>query len=222
MEKEELLPMEKAEKYGMKALVPSELLAIILRTGQKGFPITEMTAELMRLNDNKLKVLERRTREELMETPGIGRVKAFQIEAVLEIMRRYNIEKLGDRVVIRSANDIFRYMQPEAAPLSTENIWILMLNRANAIIECRVVSSGGTSSTVFDLKTILRKVLTTPGVESIVMVHNHPSGNLKPSPQDDAITRQLADGCRYIGIKLLDHIIVTQDAYYSYSDEGRM
>lgn len=219
---DQLPPIEKAEKYGIKSLTPSELLAIILRIGQPGMPITELTAEIMKRNDGKLKVLERRTREELMTIPGIGPVKAFQIEAVLEIMRRYNMEKLGDRVVIRSAADIFLYMQPEAAPLTTEHIWILLLNRKNAVIERRVVSAGGTTATVFDLKNILRQVLITPGVESVIMVHNHPSGNILPSPQDDQITRQLADGCKYIGLKMLDHVIVTQESYYSYSDQGKL
>lgn len=219
---ETLLPMEKAEKYGIKSLSPSELLAIILRTGQPGCPITMMTAELMRRNEGKLKVLERRSRDELMSIPGIGRVKAFQIEAVLEIMRRYNMEKLGDRVVIRSSSDIFQFMQPEAGPLNVEKIWILLLNRSNSIIERREVSVGGTAATVFDLKTILRQVIVTPGVEAVIMVHNHPSGNLRPSPQDDNITRLLSDGCNYLGIKMLDHVIVTQDGYYSYSDENRL
>ena len=222
MDDERLLPMEKAEKYGIKSLVPSELLAIVLRTGQPGFPITDLTADLMRRNENKLKVLERRTREELMALPGIGRVKAFQIEAVLEIMRRYNMEKLGDRVIIRQAKDIFEYMQPIAAPLTTEKIWVILLNRKNAVLECREVSSGGTTATVFDLKNILRNILIMPGIESVILVHNHPSGNLRPSPQDDAITRQFKEGCNYLDIKMLDHIIVTQDGYFSYSDEGRL
>ena len=219
---EELMPMEKAEKYGIEALKPSELLAIILRTGQPGFPITKLTADLMSRNENKLKVLERRSRSELMALPGIGKVKAFQIEAVLEIMRRYNREKIGDRPKIRTSKDIFLYMKDLAAKLEIENIWILLLNRSNSIIECRKVSQGGTSATVFDLKTILRQVLITPGIESVIMVHNHPSGNLRPSPQDDNITKTLKEGCRYIGIKMLDHIIVTQDSYYSYSDENRL
>lgn len=216
------MPMEKAEQYGMKSLDTYELLAIILRVGQQGFPILELTAELMNRNEGKLKVLERRTREELMELPGIGPVKAFQIEAVLEIMRRYNLEKLGDRFIIRSASDVFNYMQPEAAPLLTEHIWILVLNRKNAILERRLVSSGGTSATVFDLKNILRQILMIPGIESIVMVHNHPSGNLKPSPQDDQITRDLSAGCKFIGIRMLDHVIVTQDGFYSYNENGKL
>lgn len=216
------MPMEKAEKYGMQALDTSELLALILRVGQQGLPITQLTAELMSRNDNKLKVLERRSRNELMEVRGIGRAKAFQIEAVLEIMRRYNREKIGDRPRIRTSKDIFLDMKDIAGKEEIENIWILILNRANAIIERRKVSQGGTSATVFDLKTILRQILTTPGIESIIMVHNHPSGNLQPSPQDDNITGMLKEGCRCVGIKMLDHVIVTQDSYYSYADEGRL
>ena len=214
--------MEKAEKYGMQALDTSELLALILRVGQQGLPITQLTAELMSRNDNKLKVLERRSRNELMEVRGIGRAKAFQIEAVLEIMRRYNREKIGDRPRIRTSKDIFLDMKDRAGKEEIENIWILILNRANAIIERRKVSQGGTSATVFDLKNILRQILTTPGIESIIMVHNHPSGNLRPSPQDDSITRQLNSGCKYLGLRLLDHVIVTQDSFYSYQDEGRL
>ena len=218
----DLLPMEKAEKYGIDKLTPAELLAIILRVGQPNFPITELTADLMRRNDNKLKVLERRTREELMSLPGIGPVKAFQIEAVLEIMRRYNMETVDDRLIFKTSSDIFRYMHPKASRLNTESIWILLLNRAHALLECKIVSSGGTSATVFDLKTILRQILITPGVETIIMVHNHPSGNLKPSTQDDQITKSLQEGCKYLGISLLDHVIVTQDSYYSYADSGRL
>lgn len=220
----ELLPMEKAEKYGFDSLETHELLAIILRTGQPGCPITRMTSELMARNENKLKVLEKRSREELMTMPGIGRVKAFQIEAVLEIMRRYNREKLGDRPTIRTAADIYAYIKDveRIGTHNVEKIWIVLLNRSNAILECKEVSSGGTSATVFDLKNILRQILLVPALEGVIMVHNHPSGNLRPSRQDDEITKSLKEGCRYIGIKMLDHVIVSQDGYYSYADEGRM
>ena len=113
-------------------------------------------------------------------------------------------------------------MRHIAGKQEIENIWIIVLNRSNSIMECKHVSQGGTSATVFDLKSILRQVLITPGVESIIMVHNHPSGNLRPSPQDDSITRQLNSGCKYLGLRLLDHVIVTQDSFYSYQDEGRL
>lgn len=221
-EAKELMPVEKAKKYGIDKLDNAELLAIILRVGQPGFPIMQMTEELMRSNGGKLKMLERRTREELRQIPGIGEVKAFQIEAVLEIMRRYNKESLGDRVIIKKAADIYNYMKSLSSRFDTEHIWILLLNRRFAVLECMEVSSGGTTATVFDLKTILRRILLTPGLESLVMVHNHPSGNLQPSPQDDNITRQMREGCSYLGFRMLDHVIVTQDGYYSYADNGRL
>lgn len=218
----DLLPMEKAERFGFDALSISELIAIILRVGQPGFPILEMTAELMSRNENKLKVLERRTREELMMIPGIGRVKAFQIEAVLEIMRRYNMEKLGDRFKVTKSADIFRFMQPKAGKLTCENIWVIALNRKNDILDCRTVSQGGTAATVFDMKAILRHILLVPAIESVIMVHNHPSGSLRPSTQDDNITRLFKGGCEAVGLNVLDHVIVTQDGYYSYADNGRL
>lgn len=222
MNPDQLLPIEKAEKYGIESLDTSELIAIILRTGQPGCPVTRLTANLMADNDGKLKVLERRTRAELMSIPGIGRVKAFQIEAVLEIMRRYNMEKVGDRPQIRSSRDIFDYMRDKAGKHPVEKIWILVLSRTNHILECREMSSGGTAATVFDLKHILRTVLLVPGIEHLIMVHNHPSGSLRPSPQDDAITRQLKEGCNYLGLRMLDHLIITQDGFFSYADEGRL
>lgn len=221
-ENEVLMPMEKAEKFGFSSLSSSELLAIVLRTGQPGIPVTQMTADLMGQNDGKLKVLERRSRTELMQTPGIGRVKAFQIEAVLEIMRRYNLETLGDRPKIRSASDIHLYMQPRAAKLLTENIWIVVLNRQNQVVDCLTVSQGGSSATVYDTKSIMRQVLLCQGVEGLIMVHNHPSGNLTPSPQDDHITSSLKNACKFLDIKFLDHVIVTQDGFYSYADSGRL
>lgn len=219
---EQLMPMEKAEKYGIKSLSPSELLAVILRTGQPGLPVTKLTADLMARNDNRLKVLERRTREELMLLPGIGRVKAFQIEAVLEIMRRYNLEKIGDRPKIRSSKDIFNYMQPELADKNTEHIWLIILNRACAVIERKLMSSGGMTATVFDIKMVMRHLILVPGIEGVIMVHNHPSGNLRPSREDDNITRSLKQACAFFSIKVMDHVIVTQDGHYSYADEGRL
>lgn len=215
-------PQERAEKYGVGVLSLPELWALILRSGQPGVPITDLTRELMRSNDGKLRNLERRSRHELMQIPGIGPVKALQIEAVLEVMRRYERESFDKNTVIRTSADIYNFMRPIAAPLNTEQIWIMILSRSNTVLSCKSVSSGGTSSTVFDIKTILREIISMPRAERIVMVHNHPSGNLKPSVQDDSITRMLKEGCGYLGLSLVDHLIVTQDSFYSYYDEGRL
>lgn len=215
-------PQERAERYGIGVLTLPELWALILRSGQPGVPITDLTRELMCSNGGKLRNLERRSREELMQVKGIGAVKALQIEAVLEVMRRYERERFDAQVAIRSSKDIFEYMRPLAAPLNCERIWIMMLSRGNVLLDCKTVSTGGTSSTVFDLKTILRSIISMPRAERVVMVHNHPSGNLRPSPQDDNITRSLKEGCEYLGLSFVDHLIVSQDGYFSYHDEGRL
>lgn len=215
-------PQEKAEKYGVKVLTLPELWALILRSGQPGVPITQLTRELMRSNGNKLRTLERRTREELMLIPGIGRVKALQIEAVLEVMRRYEMERFEQKAIIRTAKDIYDYMRAQASGENVEHIWIMTLSRSNMLLNCKMVSTGGTSSTVFDIKTILREIIATPRAERVVMVHNHPSGNLRPSPQDDSITRSIKEGCQYLGLTFMDHVIVAQDGYYSYFEENRL
>lgn len=215
-------PQERAEKHGMSVLSLPELWALILRSGQPGVPITTLTRELMRSNGDKLRNLERRTRDELMQIQGIGRVKALQIEAVLEVMRRYERERLDDNIRIKTAQDIYDYIRPEAAPLNTEQIWIMVLSRSNMLLQCKPVSSGGTSSTVFDVRTILRELIAMPRAERVVMIHNHPSGNLTPSPQDDRITRSMKEGCTYVGLSFVDHLIVSQDEYYSYYEQGRL
>lgn len=215
-------PQEKAERLGIGALTLPELWALVLRSGQPGVPITRLTKELMSANGGKLRNLERRSRKELMRIPGIGNVKALQIEAVLEIMRRYNRESLGEKVIIKTPEDIYNYIRHEAASLNCEKIWIMMLTRSAALESCKAVSSGGTTGTVFDVKTILREVISTPRVESVVMIHNHPSGNLRPSREDDNITRMMKEGCEYLGIKFMDHLIVTQDSFFSYHIEGRL
>lgn len=215
-------PQERAEKYGIHVLSLPELWALVLRSGQPGVPITRLTRELMRSNGDKLRTLERRSREELMQISGIGKVKALQIEAVLEIMRRYERESLDMKTVIKSSRDIFNFMRPIASKHNVEHIWIMLLTRSNMVISYKELSTGGTSSTVFDIKTILREIISTPRAERVIMVHNHPSGNLTPSPQDDNITKMLKDGCGYVGLSLVDHLIVTQDGFYSYFDEGRL
>lgn len=215
-------PQEKAERLGIGALSLAELWAVILRAGQPGMPITDISRILMRENDNKLRILERRSRDDLMRIPGIGRVKALQIEAVLEVMRRYNNEKLGEKVRVTSSDTIADYMRPRASGLNVEKIWILFLSQANDIIGCREMSSGGSTATVFDLKRIVREALLFPGCEAIAMCHNHPSGNTTPSKADDSITSQLVEGCKMLSIRLVDHVIVGPESHYSYYEQDRL
>lgn len=224
MNKEER-PRERAINHGIGALTTAELLAIILRTGQQGFPITDLCRQLMSDNGNSLLRLARRSRQELTLTKGIGDAKALQVEALMEITRRYHLE-LTDSATrnldpIKTSDSIFQRMRYRIANLDHEEVWILLLNRRNQVIKEFRLTSGSAIASVFDTKMILKRALLE-NAEGIVMCHNHPSGNLRPSPQDDNITRKLFGACGAMDLRLLDHVIVSVDGYYSYADEGRL
>lgn len=210
-------PRVKARVYGISSLSNADLFAIILRTGTSGYPITDLCRDLMRMNENLLLNLERKTREQIMELKGIGELKAMQIEAVMEIVRRYGRERIGKRVQIASSKTVFDIMKPEIANLPYEEMWALFLNRSNCVIGKYRISQGGATSTVFDLKKVIRNALYAHA-EALVLCHNHPSGNLRPSGADDAITRKCNEACKSIELRFLDHVIVTTDGHFSYND----
>lgn len=222
MAKEER-PRERAINHGIGSLTTSELLAIILRTGQPGLPITDLCRQLMDDNDNSLLRLERRTRKELMLTKGIGDAKALQVEAMMEIMRRYQAEIQSDksRILIKTAADIEKRMRHHIANLDHEEVWVMLLNRRNEVIKEFRLTSGSATASVFDTKMIIKRALLEDA-QGIVICHNHPSGNLKPSPQDDNITRKLSEACRAMDLRFVDHVIVSIDGTFSYHEEGRI
>lgn len=222
---EEERPQERALTYGIQSLTTAELLALILRVGQPGMPITDLCRQLMNDNENSLLRLERRTREELMLTRGIGKTKALQVEAIMEIMRRYQRETVdyasGKTKRIYSSKDIHERMRYRIANLDHEEIWVILLNNKNDVIKEFCVTSGSAVASVFDCKMIIKRALLE-NATGLAMCHNHPSGNLMSSPQDDQITRKLKEACRSMDIRMLDHVIVTVAGFYSYSDEGRL
>lgn len=214
-------PREKAMKHGCKVLPTADLWALILRTGLPGKPITEMCRDLMRACDGRLFNLERMERRQLMAVKGIGATKALQIEAVMEMIRRYCNEAVGERVKIRSSKDIYDTMRHEIGNLPHEEIWALFLNRANEVIGRERITQGSAVASVFDMRKILKEALLR-NAEGLVLCHNHPSGNLTPSPQDDSITRKMKSGCEAMDLRFLDHLIVTADGFYSYCDQSRL
>lgn len=217
----ELRPREKALANGCGVLTLPELWALILGSGTKGINVIDMCTELMSRNDFNLTILARRSLKQISAVKGLGPNKALQIMATLELARRYQQQKLPEHPAIATSKDAYLLMRPEIAHLGHEEMWTLMLNRANKVTKLYQVSRGSTTGTVFDLKAILKEALLELA-EGIIMVHNHPSGQCRPSAQDDSITIQCREGCRAIGIRLLDHIIVTPEDYYSYSDKGRL
>lgn len=216
-------PREKAEKWGCGILTVPELWALVLRTGTTGFPVTELCREMMRRNDGRLSVLERRSRKELMEILGLGKLKVIQVEAVLELIRRYNKEPMQENPAVRSSKDIFDIMRPEIGHLPHEEMWVLILNRSNKVVKRWQASKGGLTHTVLDLRMLIKEVLLE-NATGVILCHNHPSGQLKPSTSDDQLTRKCAEACKLMDISFLDHIIVGASStdYYSYSDNGRI
>lgn len=216
-------PRERAMLYGIGSLTTAELLAVILRTGMPGMPITDLCRQLMRDSENSLLRLERKTRKELMLTKGIGSAKALQIEAMMELMRRHSKEQNEEsgKPLFKSSRDIHEAIRYDIANLGHEEVWVIFINRRNQEITRFRVTSGSQTASVFDPHIILKRALLEEA-DGLVMCHNHPSGNLMPSPQDDSITHILYEACRAIQIRLLDHVIVTTRGYYSYRDESRL
>lgn len=214
-------PRERAEKYGVGVLSNAELWALILRTGMTGLPITTLTTNLMKANDDSLMKLERRSREERTALPGVGMVKAIQIEAVYEIAKRYFREGPEVTTTIRSSKDIFSYMRTDIGNLPHEEIWVILLKRNNQIIGKKRITIGSATHSVFDVKSIMRQALLEKA-EALILCHNHPSGTLAPSLPDMEITQKTKDACKSLDINFLDHVIIASHGYYSFLDKGKL
>lgn len=218
---EDQQPREKALKYGLGFLSVPELWAIILRIGSQGYPITELCRDMMRQNDGSLHKLERRTKQELCEFPGIGEMKAIQILAVMELIKKYCMEDIPMDDPIRSSTQIYDRMRHKIGNIDHEEVWMLLLNRQNKVIKEFKMTSGTSVSSVFDTKAAI-KLAILENAEGIILCHNHPSGTLHPSTQDDNLTKDMKEACKFMSLRLLDHIIVTANGFYSYNDQGRL
>ncbi len=212
-------PREKAEKFGCGVLSVPELWALILRTGLTGLPITELCRNLMRDNENSLHRLERRSRQELRKIKGIGMTKSVQVEAVMELIKRYCQEDIPLDEPIVSSQQIFDRMKLRIGNLDHEEVWVLLLNRRNQVIKELRLTVGTGIASLFDVKMVLRHALLE-NAEGIILCHNHPSGGIQPSIQDRQITLDLKKGCDIMKLRMLDHLIVTPSRYYSFHDNG--
>ncbi len=216
-------PREKALSLGIRSLTDSELLAIIFGGGLPGMSVVDMSRKILHDCDNRLDNLARMSMNELMSKyKGVGQAKAVSLAAAFELGRRNREQAMTNTMpVIRSSRDVVDLMGPMLEQLDYEEFWVLMLNRSNRVKYKRCVSQGGTASTVVDVKLLLKRAIDCIA-ESIVLVHNHPSGNNRPSAEDDSLTRRIREGAAYLGIKVLDHVIIARSESYSYNDEGRL
>lgn len=215
-------PREKLISKGPSALSHAELLAILIVNGYKSQSALDIAKEIMASVNNDLEDLGRITLKELQKTKGIGQAKAVTIAAALELGRR---RQQGDENAIKNKNfihrsaDIANYLKTKFQDLDHEIFGVLFLNRANKVIGFEIVSEGGYTGTVADPKKILKAAIEIKAT-GIVLTHNHPSGNLKPSQSDKNLTDKIKNAASFLDISLLDHIIVSNQGYFSFADEG--
>ena len=214
-------PREKLLLNGAESLSNSELLAILIHNGSKEKSAVDLAKEILKLGKDNLSELGKLSIKDLMKIKGIGPAKAITIAAALELGRRRQSTEPLKKTAISSSNEIASYLQTKLKDYNHEVFAVLFLNRANKINHFEIISEGGITGTVADPRIILRKALEHDAV-SLVLCHNHPSGNLKPSRQDEDLTQKIKQASAYFDITVLDHIIVSNEGYYSFADEGNL
>lgn len=214
-------PREKLLQKGAVALSDTELLAILINSGTRTRSALDLSRDILRMAHNNLKELGRLSVSQLQQTRGIGKARAIAITAALEIGRRRQLAEGLERKVIVSSADAARIVQPLMQDLNHEIFCVLFLNHANHYLRHEVISSGGLTGTVADIRLILKQALLI-NASQIVLAHNHPSGNLKASTADRQLTQKLKEASDLMDIRLLDHLIISGNGYLSFTDEGLM
>ena len=214
-------PREKALLKGVSALSNAELIAILLHSGNTDETAVQLAQKMLNKVDNNLNTLGKLSIKELMTYKGIGEAKAVTIAAAMELGRRKREAEPPKRDSVRSSYDAFQIFYPILCDLTHEELWIALTNNASKVIEKVKISQGGISDTSADLRFIMKEAINTT-CRGIIVCHNHPSGNLQPSPQDDLLTSRLGNIAKLLNIQLLDHIIISDKTFYSYADEGRI
>ncbi len=215
-------PREKLLAKGLASLTNAELIAILIGSGNRDESAVDISKRILNDYQNSLNELGKATIDNLTKNyRGIGEAKAISIVAAMEIGRRRKNAQLKDKPQIRSSKDVSDLMASDLADLVYEEFWILLLNRANKVIHIQKISQGGIAGTVIDTRLIMKSALTNLA-SSIILCHNHPSGNLNPSQQDKTITYKLRDAGKVMDIQVLDHVIVSESGFFSFADEGLM
>lgn len=212
-------PREKLIHKSAGALSDAELLAILLINGYKNKTAVDLAREIMQLGKNNLHELGKLSVKDIMKVKGIGEAKAIMIAAALELGRRREATVFLEKGVIRESKDIANYLKVLLKDYKKEVFAVVFLNRANKINHFEIMSEGGITGTVADPRIILKKALEENAV-SLILCHNHPSGNLRPSRADEDLTLKIREAARYLDIKVMDHVIVSEEGYFSFADEG--
>lgn len=212
-------PREKLRDKGKAALSDAELVAILIGSGSKNESAVELCKRIFASVDNNLNELGKLSLKQLMAFKGIGEAKAITIAAAMELGRRRRGEEALEKKKISSSISVFELMQPIIGELPHEEFWIIYLNNSNKVIQKQQLSKGGITGTLVDVRLVLKMALEL-GATGIILAHNHPSGSLKPSEADKQITQKLKKAGDSLDIKTLDHLIITEKAYFSFADEN--
>lgn len=212
-------PREKLLLKGTSALSDAELIAILLGSGTAKLSAVEVAKKVLAHVDNNLDSLARLTVKELMKAKGIGEARAITIVAALELGRRRKDQSPDEKPKIDGSKTAVALIRSELMDLPHEEFWVLLLNRANRLVKKKKISEGGVSGTVADPKIIF-KLAVEELASAIIVAHNHPSGNPKPSESDITLTKKIKEAGKLLDISLLDHLIIAHDKYYSFADEG--
>ena len=215
---EEDRPREKLLQKGSHVLSDAELIAILIGSGVPGESAVDVSKTILKSVDNNLNELGKLTVYDLKKFKGIGEAKAITIVAALELAKRRRVSEVKQKEKINGSKDVYEYFH-HLADLRNEEFWVMYLNRANKIIIGQKISQGGITGTVADTRLIFKAALDNFAC-SIVLCHNHPSGNLAPSNEDKTLTQKIKQAGALLDISVLDHIIVSDNGYFSFADEG--
>ena len=212
-------PREKFLLKGKSAVSDSELLAIIMGSGNREESAVELARRILNSVENNWHRLSQLSIKDLTKFKGVGEAKAISIATALEIGNRKSQQEVLERQQISSSKDVFEILQPHLSDLQTEEFWAIFLNHQNKILYKTCLFRGGIASSVADVRVVFKTALEHFSTQ-IIVAHNHPAGSLKPSKEDINITQKIKDAGKLLDIDLLDHLILTQNKYYSFKDEG--
>tara|TARA_B100001765_G_C19508724_1_gene345414 strand:- start:3568 stop:4266 length:699 start_codon:yes stop_codon:yes gene_type:complete len=212
-------PREKLLQKGKAALSDAELIAILIGSGSREASAVGVSQKILATAENKLHTLGKYSIQQLMEFKGIGEAKALTIVAAMELGKRRQAETIMTRPKISSSEDVFQLMKPLIGELAHEEFWIVYLNNSNRVLQTTQLSKGGITGTLVDVRLVFKNALAV-GAVAIILAHNHPSGTLRPSSSDIQLTKKLKTAGESLDIKVLDHLIVTEKAYFSLADES--
>jgi len=216
---EEDRPREKLSIQGRRSLSDAELIAILIGSGNKEESAVELSKRILYSCNNDLNQLAKLSISDLSRFKGIAEAKAISIVAALELGRRRNESSGSKKVQVKNSIDVYEYLASSFKDLNHEEFWIIVLNRANMITSRHLISKGGQAGTIADPRIIFNIALENHAA-SLILAHNHPSGNLKPSNADLELTRKLRSAGQFLDIPVLDHLIITDSGFLSFADEG--